>query len=420
MATGMPDESTALRADPAELSYVPARVVWPLTGAIAIGMFALRLAYAISDLWSQEAGAALGNVMFEEVVGSVVSLPYVYGTIVVVRRWPLPRTQRVTWVLRLVACFVLASLFHAPLLYAVRGATAPLFGLEGYAFTPAMAVWINEAVNDILPVVAIVAGMTAAEYLLEARERERRAFALERSLLEAELSAVRLQLQPHFLFNALNTIAATMYDDPAAADAQLTQLSELLRASLRSTHAQEVPLREEVALVGQYMGLMQARFPGALTWQATLAPGTEELLVPSMSLQPLMENAVRHGALSARGAGRVQLTATILAGDARTAGEEATLELRVWDDGDGVAPGRDPIGAGTGLSATARRLHLLYGARGTLQARNAAGGGFEVVLQLPVRTMARGVDAARTRSASSLNATIPAAHGVASSRSVAG
>ena len=217
-----------------------------------------------------------------------------------------------------------------------------------------------------------------------------------------------------------NTIAATMYDDPAAADAQLTQLSELLRASLRSTHAQEVPLREEVALVGQYMGLMQARFPGALTWQATLAPGTEELLVPSMSLQPLMENAVRHGALSARGAGRVQLTATILAGDARTAGEEATLELRVWDDGDGVAPGRDPIGAGTGLSATARRLHLLYGARGTLQARNAAGGGFEVVLQLPVRTMACGGDAARTRSASSLNATIPAAHGVASSRSVAG
>lgn len=420
MATHMPDESKTQRSDGTELSLVPSRVVWPLTAAIAVGMLALRLAFAVSELWSQHAGAALGHVIFEEVVGSVVSLPYVYGTIVVLRRWPLTRTPRVAWAVRLALCFVLASLLHAPLLYAVRGAAAQLIGLEGYSFVSPLATWINESINDILPAVSIIAGMTAAEYLLESRERERRAFALERSLLEAELSTLRLQLQPHFLFNALNTISANVYDDPAAADAQLTQLSELLRASLRSTHAQEVPLRDEVALVGQYMGLMQARFPGALTWTATLAPGTEELLVPSMSLQPLMENAVRHGALTARGVGKVQLTASIVVGDPNAAGEEATLELRVWDDGAGVAPGRDPIGTGTGLSATSRRLQLLYGARGSLQARNAAGSGFEVVLQLPARNVAQRADVPRTDIASSTPAAVASSGNVAPSQSVAG
>lgn len=413
----MPDESKPRPTTRTELSLIPKQVVWPLTAAIAVGMFVLRLAFAVSELWSQDAGAALGNVLFEEVVGSVVSLPYVYGTIVVLRRWPLTHTPRVTWGVRLVVCFVLASLLHAPLLYAARGAGAQLLGLDGYTFVPTMATWINEAINDILPAVAMIAGLTAAEYLLESRERERRAFALERSLLEAELSTVRLQLQPHFLFNALNTISANVYDDPAAADAQLTQLSELLRASLRSTHAQEVPLREELSLVGQYMGLMQARFPGALTWTATLAPGTEDLLVPSMSLQPLMENAVRHGALTVRGAGRVQLTASIAAGDTSGDDHEATLELRVWDDGAGVTGERDPIGSGTGLSATARRLQLLYGARGSLQARNAAAGGFEVVLQLPARGAARGVDATRTDPSSSTPAARASTPNVASSPS---
>lgn len=419
MATDVPDESKPLRSDGAELSLIPSRVVWPLTAAIAVGMFALRLAFALSELWSQDAGATPGHVIFEEVVGSVVSLPYVYGTIVVLRRWPLTQTPRVAWAVRLVVFFTFASLLHAPLLYAIRGATAQLIGLEGYSYVAGLATWLNEAINDILPAVSIIAAITAAEFLLESRERERRAFALERSLLEAELSTVRLQLQPHFLFNALNTISANVYDDPAAADAQLTQLSELLRASLRSTHAQEVPLRDEVALVGQYMGLMQARFPGALTWTATLAPGTEDLLVPSMSLQPLMENAVRHGALTARGAGQMQLTATIVSGDVTGAGGEATLELRVWDDGAGVTPGREPVGSGTGLSATARRLQLLYGARGSMRARNAVGGGFEVVLQLPARSTARRTDGARADLGSPPTAASPSSREAAPSPSVA-
>ncbi len=387
MSSDLPDELQVPRPNHAELSLIPARAVWPLTVAIAVAMLALRLAFAVTELWSQHEGAALGAVLFEEVVGSVVSFPYLFGTTWVLRRWPLTRTPRVTWAVRLVACFAFASLLHAPLLYAVRGATAQLIGLEGYSFVPTMATWINETINDILPAVAIVAGMTAAEFLLESRERERRAFALQRSLLEAELRTVRLQLQPHFLFNALNTISATMYEDPAAADALLTGLSELLRASLRSTETQEVPLRDEVALVEQYVRLMQARFPGALRWDVQLAPEAEAVMVPSMSLQPIVENAVRHGALARVGRGVVQLTARLVAGDGE-ARDTTTLELRVHDDGPGVTDGRDPLTSGTGLSATRRRLSLLHGDAGSLEAHNAAGGGFDVVLRVPANRAA--------------------------------
>ncbi|MFN8668394.1 MAG: histidine kinase [Gemmatimonadaceae bacterium] len=368
----------------AEASHVPARAVWPLVGAIAVGMLALRLAFAVTELRAQDHAAALVPVVFEEVVGAVVSLPYVWGAIAILRRWPLTRTTPTAWTLRLAAFFAVASALHAPLLFAIRAAAADVLSLEGYAAVPTVAAWVNEAINDILPMLATIAGMTAAEYVLEGRERERRAFALQRSLLEAELRNVRLQLQPHFLFNALNTISATMYEDPAAADALLTGLSELLRASLQSTEAQEVPLRDELALVEQYVRLMQARFPSALRWEVHLEPEAADVLVPSMSLQPIVENAVRHGALATRGHGVVQLTARLVPGDG-DGREAASLELCVHDDGPGVQVGRDPLSSGTGLSATVRRIALLHGSSGELEARNAPGGGFDVTLRLPAR-----------------------------------
>ena len=387
VAVPLPDESPSPPHAPTAGSHVPARLAWPLVGAIALGMFVLRLAYAVSDAWSRHDTTAIGSLIFEEVVGSVVSLPYIWGAIAILRRWPLTRTPWLAWTLRLAVFFGLGSALHAPLLFATRAAVAPLFGLEGYTAFPTGAAWVNEALNDILPMVAMSAGMTAAEYLLESRERERRAFALQRSLLEAELRTVRLQLQPHFLFNALNTIAATMYDDPAAADALLTGLSELLRASLHSTDAQEVPLRDEIALVEQYVRLMQARFPSALVWEVTRDAGVDDVLVPSMLLQPLVENAVRHGALATIGRGRVQLTARIVA--------DATLELRVHDDGPGVRDSDEPLHGGTGLSATRQRLLLLHGDAASLEAGTAPEGGFSVTIRLPARRASLPVTKAR-------------------------
>ena len=190
-----------------------------------------------------------------------------------------------------------------------------------------------------------------------------------------------------------------MYEDVDAADAQLAQLAELLRASLRTTHAHEVPAREELRLLEQYLGLLRARFGDRLDATVTAPPDVADLLVPSMLLQPLVENAVRHGGVSRVGRGRV--TVTLAREDTPAAPCGPALTVRVHDDGpppDGEPEaGRGAPAGGTGLSATARRLGLLYGAAQRMCAGPAADGGFEVVLQIPARTrLAVGGEAAAT------------------------
>jgi len=225
-----------------------------------------------------------------------------------------------------------------------------------------------------------VAVLALAESLLAQRARERQAAALERSLLRAELSSLRLQLQPHFLFNALNTISSTMYEDVDAADALLGRLADLLRTSLRTTHTHEVPAREELAILSQYLELMRARFGDALAVTVDAPDDVADLLVPSMVLQPLVENAVRHGGVSSVGRGRVVVAL-------QRDGE--WLEITVRDSVEDVrtrAPSPEPgvPTVGTGLSATARRLQLLYGDDQSMRAGPTADG-WEVVLRIPAR-----------------------------------
>jgi two-component system, LytTR family, sensor kinase len=219
----------------------------------------------------------------------------------------------------------------------------------------------------------LVAGLHAWSSLQAARERELRAAQLEGSLARAQLRNLRLQLQPHFLFNALNTISATMYDDPRAADEMLAQLAELLRASLRTAQTDEVPLSEELAVLDCYLAILRARFGDRLAVTLEIEPGTAGALVPSMILQPLVENAVRHGNAERQGRGAVAV---------RARREGGRLILEVEDDGGGE--GTAHPGTGVGLSATAERLCLLYGDAQTFSAGNG-GGGFRVRATLPLR-----------------------------------
>jgi len=206
----------------------------------------------------------------------------------------------------------------------------------------------------------------------------------ELSLAQAELRNLRLQLQPHFLFNALNTISATMYDDPAAADAMIAELSELLRVSLKTVHAQEVPLRAELESLSHYTALMQARFGDKLAVAVDVDPAAADALVPSLILQPLVENAVRHGNVSLLGQGRIDVRA-------RRNGDQLTID--VLDDGPGTTRPQGDKGNGVGLSATAERLRLLYGDAHRFSAGNASnstagGSGFAVAIAIPFRPCA--------------------------------
>jgi LytS/YehU family sensor histidine kinase len=173
-----------------------------------------------------------------------------------------------------------------------------------------------------------------------------------------------------------------MYEDVEAADALLGGLAELLRASLRTTHAQETPLREELAVLGQYLALVRARFGERLDVALDASDDVLDVAVPSMVLQPLVENAVRHGGISRVGHGCIAVTARR---------EGAMLVLRVHDDGPGAAASDASVdvdaGTGTGLSTTAKRLRLLYADAQSMRAGAAREGGFEVELRIPARTM---------------------------------
>lgn len=205
----------------------------------------------------------------------------------------------------------------------------------------------------------------------------RRSLARERSLDQARLAALKMQLQPHFLFNSLNAIAALVHLDVNAADNMIVALSSLLRLSLDTSSEQLLPLSRELEFVQRYLAIEHVRFGDRLRFSFDVAPDTQAALVPAFLLQPLVENAVRHGLEPRAGA------AGILKVSAGRDG--ATLQLSVSDNGVGLAHGR-PLREGIGLSNTRTRLSVLFDGAASLEL--CSDEGLTVKITLPFRTAA--------------------------------
>jgi len=202
-----------------------------------------------------------------------------------------------------------------------------------------------------------------------------RAARLKVSLTEARLDALKTQLNPHFLFNTLNSISSLMYTDTEAADRMMTRLSDLLRSTIHNNGAQEVTLREELEFVDRYLEIEKIRFEERLRVRIDVEPAALDGLVPAFSLQPLVENAVRHGIGPLESGGSLAI-------EGRRA--NGRLVVRITDDGAG--PREQPIREGIGLTNTRARLDELYGGAASLQTGNGNGGGFFVELAVPYRT----------------------------------
>jgi sensor histidine kinase YesM len=277
-----------------------------------------------------------------------------------VRRYPLQGRGR--WLLRVpvyAAGVLLFGIAQTTLMWGARVVVYRLVGF-GHYHQKALSAYVTELPIQVITFSVMVGVLHSLEALRRARERELRNAHLESALARSELRNLRLQLQPHFLFNALNTVSAAMYRDPVAADEMLAQLAELLRASLRTAKADEVPLETELSILDCYLALMRARFGDRLQVEVDVAPETRRALVPSMVLQPLVENAIRHGNAERAGEGRVALRARAC---------ERQLTLEVENDGPGAEAVDGALEAGTGLSVTAERLELLYGEAGRLEIR---------------------------------------------------
>lgn len=197
---------------------------------------------------------------------------------------------------------------------------------------------------------------------------------LDSALRAAELENLRAQIQPHFLFNTLQSISTLIHRDQRAADRMLTDLSDLLRLSLRNPTAQEVPLREELSFLERYLAIMRVRFGDRLAISVEAPEGVLDARVPSLVLQPIAENAIRHGMADRPDIGHVTVRA-VPDGD--------KLLLEVTDDGPGLSalPATD---GGIGLANTRERIARLYGGRGDVRTLEASGGGLTVRLTIPL------------------------------------
>ena len=294
--------------------------------------------------------------------------------------WRFPLT-RVRWRSSL--------LVHLPASATLFGAQMTLFGLASRAFglSPDLlrprlrALPPRSAIQDVLVGYAfrgagtyalIVLGLILFDYMRKDRER----VALEGQLALAELKALRMQLQPHFLFNTLHAIGVLIHSDPKAAHLMLTRLAELLRLSLDTASEPELPLETELAFVEKYLAIQKVRFGDRLTVRYALEPGAMRGLVPTLVMQPLVENALEHGLAPHARLGVIEIAA---------AREGDALTIRVRDNGDGLAESSQRMKSGVGLANTRGRLRQLYGDRSRLTLSNIAGGGLEAILEMPWR-----------------------------------
>ncbi len=230
---------------------------------------------------------------------------------------------------------------------------------------------------------AIVGVNHGIRYYRGFRERELRASQLEARLAEARLEALRAQLQPHFLFNTLHAISALMHRDVEAAEAMLARLSDLLRLTLDSAGQQEVPLKRELEFLERYLEIERTRFADRLTVEMRVAPEALDAAVPTLILQPLAENAVRHGIAPRAGPGRLQIRAELT---------DHALRIEIEDDGPGLprpdASRPRDLREGLGISNTRARLAQLYGSahRFELLPAKQDGSGTLARLVLPLKT----------------------------------
>jgi two-component system, LytTR family, sensor kinase len=280
------------------------------------------------------------------------------------RNWIAQLVSMVSFVVLHVALFTGASLLLA-------GGSPPVSRL----FTGYLASWFT---LDSIVYCTLLAVYHALVYYRVSQDRALRASQLEARLAQAQLQVLRMQLQPHFLFNTLHSISALMHRDVKRADSMIAALSDLLRISLRSVGMQEVELREEIEFLQRYLEIMSLRFGDRLSVTLDIDPAVLDARVPTLVLQPLVENALRHGFGDGMRAGKVSVV---------VGRDGDMLRCEVADNGRGIPTGG--LREGVGTSNTRARLHHLYGERFSLEMLANADGGVRVALAFPYHSLER-------------------------------
>lgn len=299
--------------------------------------------------------------------------------VLLARRFPIigPRW----W--RSVPVHVAAGLAFTVVVIMITTAIRLLYGMDsGLSYIDTVAVDFLRYFGYFLVIyAAIVAIFHAVEYHWALRGRELHASRLEARLAHSQLDVLKMQLQPHFLFNTLNSIAALMFKDVGAAHRTIVLLADLLRLSLENAAEHEVPLRDELAFLDRYLEIQRIRFRDRLQVDYRVDPDAERLLVPRLLLQPLVENSIRHGVERQVGVGEIVVRCAV-------DGDRLTIEIR--DNGPGVRADRARNGParGIGIRNTRLRLATLYGDDYEMSIDSVEPTGAIVRIEIPRRTTA--------------------------------
>jgi len=298
------------------------------------------------------------------------------------------RIDRTNWK-RVVLLLVVFGLLIAPLQGLIEASLAMLFEWGVRRTPPAeltlvvrrLKVGIAFESFSNLTIYGLIVGVHYSyDYYRKYRERELKSLELEGRLAQAELQNLKTQLQPHFLFNTLHTISVLMMRDVAAANRMLIRLSDLLRLTLENVGVQEVSLKEELDFLKGYLDIEQTRFQDRLQVTLDVDPSLLDARVPNLLLQPLVENAIRHGIARQPGAGLIEISVTR---------EEANLWLQVRDNGPGLPAEPVQLNRRVGLTNTEARLRQLYGAAFKFEIANVSAGGVRATVVIPFRKVDR-------------------------------
>jgi two-component system LytT family sensor kinase len=334
---------------------------------VTTGLGLLLFGYKYLDFAARAIHIPVGIPLIEELTGAWTAgllFPFVAQ---LARAYPLDKQG---WAGRFpihLAGVIAYSIVHTSILWTSRSILMPLVGLGPYDYGIMRVRFFMEFFIDVICYVFMLA-------IIYLSDRRMRTAQLEAKLSEARVHNLRLQLRPHFLFNALNTVSSLMYENPRSADRMMASLCELLRLTLAESSAQEIPLEQELKFLDLYMDIMRLRFEENLTFDLTVEPGSEHALVPQLLLQPLVENAIRHGI--DRETAKVEIALA-----ANRDGESLRIKLR--DHGPGIASW--PPEHGIGLSNTTTRLVQLYGNQHEFELANCDDGGLQVNVAVPFR-----------------------------------
>jgi sensor histidine kinase YesM len=349
------------------LRFAGALAFWTLVGLAFASQFYLSstlLGRAVT--WGQAISYSLGDWY----VWALLSMPI----LAIARRFP-PEGTNVwrTAGIHLVAALVCSLVYVA--LRALVGQVHSLVIHEPVTFLEIFRPLLVKTFPFNLLIYGVIISVShSIDYYRKYHERTVHALELEKHLTEARLQALLRQLKPHFLFNTLNGIASLMHSDVEAADRMLVRLGELLRLTMNHSGQPLTRLREEIGFIEKYLEIERIRFRDRLSVEIRVDPAALDIEVPSLVLQPLVENAIRHGLEPHARPGRIEI-------DVRRGPDAITLSVR--DNGAGMPP-NGFTREGIGLANTRARLRELYGDRHRFELSNHATGGLEVRLTLPV------------------------------------